>query len=141
MCSKIVLEVCQAIVAQLGYVISCPNTEAQWMAIADRFTDRWNLHHCLGAIDGKHIRIRKPAGASSEYFNHKFFHSIILLAVADADYKFRFVETGYCGRNSDAGLFRESDLFRALDEGKYSIIITHVTYKYENLIHKYTFSC
>ncbi len=129
---------CQAIVEKLGHVISCPNTEQEWLNISERFKDRWNLHHCLGAIDGKHIRIRKPAGASSEYFNHKFFHSIILLAVADGDYKFRFVEVGYCGRNSDAGLFRESELFQAFDTGKYSTTVTQVTYKYENYMHKHT---
>ena len=52
--SKIVPEVCDAIVQAYGHVIACPENVAEWKDIANRFSDRWNFHHCVGAIDGKH---------------------------------------------------------------------------------------
>jgi hypothetical protein len=69
---------------------------------------------CLGAIDGKHIAFNPPANAGSHYFNYKGSHSIVLLAVADADYKFIYVDVGVNGRISDGGVFRESKLSAAI---------------------------
>ena len=82
-----------------------------------RFSERWNFHHCLGALDGKHIAIRKPKNAP-EYHNYKGFYSIILLALADANYRFRYIQVGDPGGSSDAGLYNESELKDAFATGK-----------------------
>ncbi|PNF27438.1 hypothetical protein B7P43_G16885 [Cryptotermes secundus] len=83
-------------------------TRDQWGATAERFESLWNLPNCIGAIDGKHVRIKKFANTGSTNFNYKSYHSIVLMACCDADGIFTMIETGYAGRNSDGGIFRAS---------------------------------
>ncbi len=44
------------------------------------------------------------------YFNYKNFHSIVLMALVDGDYKFTWVEVGANGISSDAKIFEDCDL-------------------------------
>ncbi len=82
--SILIREVCEAIIAEYAdEVIDCPTLEQQWRRIADQFSTRWHFHHCLGALDGKHITIQCPNKAGSEYCNYKGFNSIILMALVD----------------------------------------------------------
>lgn len=82
----------------------------QWQKIAQRFYTLWNIPNCLGAIDGKHIRIEKFPNTGSTNYNYKCYHSIVLMACCDADGLFTIIETGYAGRNSDGGIFRASEI-------------------------------
>jgi hypothetical protein len=72
------------------------------------------MPHCIGALDGKHVRIKCPNNAGSSYFNHKGFHSIVMMALADADAKFLYVSAGAKGSWSDGGIYRRSDLYANL---------------------------
>ena len=92
-----------------------PQTQEQWLKIAHEFEARWNFPHCVGAMDGKHIAITAPANSGSLYYNYKHFNSIVLLAVADASYRFTYVDIGNCGRVSDGGVFNNSSLAAALE--------------------------
>lgn len=76
--------------------------------------DRWNFPNCVGAVDGKHIRIQCPAHSGTMFFNYKKFFSICLLAVADANYKFLTDDIGAYGKQSDGGTFRETKLCKNL---------------------------
>jgi hypothetical protein len=49
---------------------------------------RWNSPHRVGSIDGEHIRIKHTLNSSSQYFNYKQYHFIVLQAVVDANLKF-----------------------------------------------------
>ncbi len=98
-------------------MIAAPTTEAEWLQIADLFSSRWNFHNCLCAMDGKHIAIRCPKGGDSLYFNYKKFHSIVLMALVDADYKFIWIDLGANGSASDAQIFNSSELCECIESG------------------------
>lgn len=115
--SLLVLDVCQAIYEVYGEeAIQNPNTPEGWKAIADQFSTRWNFHHVLGALDGKHVRIKAPANCGSTYFNYKAYNSIVLFALVDGDYKFRWVQVGAPGASSDAQLWNRSTLKEAITQ-------------------------
>lgn len=61
-------------------------SEEVWQQIAINFEARANFPNCIGAIDGKHIRIIKPEQSGSLYYNYKNYSSIVLMA--DSNYKF-----------------------------------------------------
>ena len=104
---------CLAIInAYKDEVLQLPRTPEQWKKVAKLFEDRWHFPHTLGAIDGKHVRIRNPRLAGSHYYNYKRYYSIVLLALVDADYKFLFVDVGAVGSEGDAGIFAHSRLSR-----------------------------
>lgn len=97
--SRIVPETCEAIISEFqDEVMKCPTTPEEWQVISDHFAQRWNFQKTVGALDGKHIAIKCPDNAGSLYYNYKGFHSIILLALVDADYKFLYVDIGANGR-------------------------------------------
>ena len=115
--SRFIPEVCQAIIAVYkDEVLRCPRTEEMWKEVAAKFSSRWNYHNCLGAVDGKHIAMKKPPNAGSYYYNYKGFHSIVLMAVADADYKFLYVDIGAEGGASDGGTWSDCSLHDAVED-------------------------
>ncbi|GAB1867628.1 Protein ALP1-like isoform X1 [Camponotus japonicus] len=107
--TNIISETCQAIWNNLlPIVLPGECSETEWLEIAKGFEDKWNFPHCIGAIDGKHIIIEGQPNAGSSYFNYKGSHSIVLLAICDSNYIFKFVDIGAYGRRSDGGIFKES---------------------------------
>ena len=59
--------------------LSHPENQEQWEAVALEFEQKWNFHHCIGAIDGKHIVMQAPVRSGSFFFNYKKSHSIVLM--------------------------------------------------------------
>ncbi|RVE51177.1 hypothetical protein evm_004142 [Chilo suppressalis] len=81
--SIIVKEVCQAMWSIMkSECMPIPGKE-MWELIALKFEQRANFPHCLGAVNGKHIRIINPLG--SMYHNYKGYASVVLMAVADSE--------------------------------------------------------
>ncbi len=97
-------------------VIQTPTTPQDWIVIANHNSQRWQYHHCLWAIDGKHVAIRKPMNAGSYYCNYKNFHLVVLMALADGDYKFTWLEVGANGPSSDAQIFEDCGQKQAIDQ-------------------------
>lgn len=98
-----------------------PSTKEEWRKIANDFNEKWNFPHCIGAIDGKHVLLNAPANCGSEFFNYKNTHSIVLMAIADANYKFIYTDIGSRGRNSDGGVFADCSFATALEENTIDI--------------------
>lgn len=48
-------------------------TTESFQTIARGFDVKANFPHCVGAIDGKHIRVCNPANSGSLFFNYKAF--------------------------------------------------------------------
>jgi hypothetical protein len=57
-------------------------------------------------MDGKHILLQCPANSGSQFFNYKVTFNIVLFAVVDANYCFKYAHVGCQGRISDGGVFR-----------------------------------
>uniref|UniRef100_A0A8C5QRJ7 DDE Tnp4 domain-containing protein n=1 Tax=Leptobrachium leishanense TaxID=445787 RepID=A0A8C5QRJ7_9ANUR len=114
---EIVRKVCQTIWETMKKQCLPTPTDEAWVAIAAGFWGRANFPNCLGAVDGKHVRIVKPLHSGSLYQNYKHFFSIGLLAVADANYNFVYVDVGSYGKDSDSTLFRNSTLWDELESG------------------------
>ena len=117
--SLFVPKVCQAIVDEyLVEQMSTPTTPDEWRQVVNRFSTRWNYHHCCGAIDGKHVAIKCPADSGTLHYNYKGYFSIVLLAIVDGNYKYLWADVGSEGSASDAGIFNLSLMRQDLEEGR-----------------------
>ena len=116
--SYIVKGVCDAIVKfMVPIYIKVPNSVDEWLEIAQKFKDRWNFPHALGAIDGKHIVIQKRKNGGSYFYNYKHTHSVILIAIAGPDYECLYADVGTNGRVNDGGVWNKSVMFGAIENG------------------------
>lgn len=53
-----------------------------------------------------------PKYGGSHYYNYKSFHSIVLMAMCDADYKFTYADIGHYGKDNDASIFSQSSVYQ-----------------------------
>ncbi|CAJ0606313.1 unnamed protein product [Cylicocyclus nassatus] len=113
--SNVVEEVAEAIIRVLHNVAFPPLTRARLEEVARKTQARFDYPRAVGFMDGKHINIQKPARSGSMYWNYKHYHSIILLAICDCDYRFMAYDVGAPGRRGDAGVFRNSAIKRWLE--------------------------
>ncbi|XP_043472029.1 putative nuclease HARBI1 [Leptopilina heterotoma] len=107
-------EVCSVIWEELSPFYLRNRTSREWKIIAAGYRSKWDLPHCIGALDGKEVAIKCPPHSGSLFFNYKKFFSIKLLAICDAECRFTWVEAGDCGSQSDLASFRNTDFFDAL---------------------------
>ena len=116
--SKIIRETCSAIYSALPTLyLKPPNSSEDWLKIVKDFEDIWNLPHVVGAIDGKHIRIKCPSQAGTLYHNYKGFFSVAMLAVCDARYCFTMIDIGQYGSNNDSGVLLRSEINNRFENG------------------------
>ena len=66
--------------------------------------------------DRKHIPTNCPRWKGSNYFNTKGFHSLVLIALVDADKKFIWFDIDTPWSSSDSHIFPYSDLRRKIED-------------------------
>ena len=115
---KFLLEVCRAIHDEFTReYLRYPTTLDEWKKLEMKFRIRWNVPHAVAALDGKHVALKKPKNSGAQYHNYKGFFSIVMLALVDGQYKFRWVDVGTAGSCSDAQIFNTCHLKRKIDDG------------------------
>ncbi|XP_049794256.1 uncharacterized protein LOC126203910 [Schistocerca nitens] len=90
-----------------------PPTTEEWKNISDKYEKTADFPHCVGSIDGKHVRIVKPWTSGSEFYNYKKYFSIVLMAIVDSKYCFRFIDVAAFGQG-DSNMFKATELGKTL---------------------------
>lgn len=67
--SNIIKETCSALWSCLQPEYLPEPSEENWKKIAEDFESKWNFPNCIGAIDGKHIRIQVGTKMSTSYLS------------------------------------------------------------------------
>ena len=116
--SKFLQKVCRAIQDEFTReYLRCPTIPDEWKQLETEFRIRWNVPHALGALDGKQVALKKPKNSGALYHNYKGFFSIVMLALVDGQYKFRWVDVGTAGSCSDDQIFNTCHPKRQIDDG------------------------
>lgn len=98
-----------------------PVTEEEWKKIASDFGERYQFFNCLGALDGKHVAVQKPAHSGSLYYNYKLYFSIVLMALVNANKEFIMIDVGTNGRVSDGGVLFYTKFWELFEKGDFNI--------------------
>lgn len=69
--SKIVKDTLQVLNEKLTPIFLPPIKSDELKAKAEEFGQKWNFPNCVGAVDGKHVRVFCPKRTGSLYFNYK----------------------------------------------------------------------
>lgn len=114
--SKIINEVATPIWINMQPIYLPEPTMEMWKLIANEFEKIWQFPHCISALDGKHIVIKKPPKSGTSFYNYKQTFSVVLMAIVDAHYKFISIDIGSMGRFSDANIFSSGALAKKLNK-------------------------
>ncbi|KAJ8685513.1 hypothetical protein QAD02_021306 [Eretmocerus hayati] len=120
---KLIPEVCKAIHLGLkDHYLKFPSTNEEWLEISNGFLYIFDFPNCIGALDGKHFRMKRPPHSGSWFWNFKKFYSIVLMAVCDAKRVFKWRLSLSTGSSNETTTFRSTNLGRALDGNDIPII-------------------
>lgn len=67
------------------------------------------------------LKLQAPPHSGSTFYNYKNSHSIVLMALSDANYRFTVVDNGAEGRRSDGGIFQQSELRLQLEDNNLNL--------------------
>jgi hypothetical protein len=91
-----------------------------WLRTADKFYGRTNFPNCLGAVDGKHIRMCNTDDSGSLFFNYKNF-STVLMVLGVADYCFISIHLGAFSASSDCNTSKNSNFWIKIEGNNLNI--------------------
>ena len=110
---------CCAVVTHMAAKYIKVPTGPQLRKITDGFYTKWGFPQCIGAIDGSHIPIIAPKENPLDYYNRKGYHSVLLQALVDHEYRFLDVYVGWPGSVHDARVLANSGLYRKCESGNF----------------------
>ena len=94
---NVIPEVCNILCEILIPLFVMFPTAQQFQNIASEFLADLNFPNCIGALDGRHCRIKKPKNSGSLFFNYKKFYSMVLMASCDSKKRFIWANVGDYG--------------------------------------------
>ena len=94
---QVISEVCDVLCKVLIPLCLRFSTAEELRIIADGFANQVDFPHRIGAVDGRHCRIKKPPNSVSLFFNYRKFFSIVLMASCDANKRFIWANIGDFG--------------------------------------------
>ena len=109
---QIVVETCHEMATHLLTEFVKIPSEDKLKDIVDGFESFWGFPQAVGAIDGSHIPIIKPAESASDYYNRKGYYSVLIQGLVDHRGIFLDVNIGWPGKVHDARVFSNSSLYK-----------------------------
>ncbi|KAL2642014.1 hypothetical protein R1flu_009601 [Riccia fluitans] len=86
--------------------------------VSKKFYRKCGLPNIQGAIEGTQIRVRAPKKDTSQYFNRKQFHSLLMQAVCDPDGVFLDISCRMPGHTNDKRVLRRSKFLQKVEMGE-----------------------
>lgn len=110
----IIPEMCEAIWQAILPTAFPKLTKERFEEIKKGFEELRGFPNVIGALDGKHVRVKNLPLQGSMYHCYKGFFSVILLAMCDGKCRFTFVDIGAHGSVSDGHVFKKTKLYEKL---------------------------
>ena len=107
--SKVIHYVSSVISEKLGprYIV-LPKTKGEVEKHARNFYHRYGFPQCIGAVDGTHIRIKRPVDNPTDYVNRKGNFTLNCQGTVEYNYCFIDVLIKWPGSVHDAQIFGNS---------------------------------
>ncbi|KAB0804564.1 hypothetical protein PPYR_01534 [Photinus pyralis] len=86
-------------------------TQEETEVISKAFATKFGSQNVIGAIDGCHVRIRRPKNDQDSYINRKGYFSLLIQGTVNSFRQFIDVYCGEPGSLHDARLLRRSSLY------------------------------
>ncbi|KAL1457222.1 hypothetical protein MTO96_043572 [Rhipicephalus appendiculatus] len=107
-------ELCEAVIHTMeARWVNMPTVSSMAEHIRE-FTAVLGFPQAIGALDGCHFPVSPPKENATDYRNYKGWYSMILLALVDHKYMFRYINVGSPGRCHDSYVYQRSQLAGAV---------------------------
>ncbi|XP_060844436.1 LOW QUALITY PROTEIN: putative nuclease HARBI1 [Rhopalosiphum padi] len=137
--SLIVRDVSIAIAKLRPRFIKMPTTEREISKLQRSFYQIARFPRAIGAIDCTHVKIQNPGGPNAEYFkNRKGYFSINVQTIACPNLKIMDVVARWPGSCHDKTIFKKSQIYYNLINGKWGNSLIVADSGYANSLHVVT---
>ncbi|XP_063216135.1 uncharacterized protein LOC134527401 [Bacillus rossius redtenbacheri] len=116
----IVNDTCQRLWTVLApQYVNRPVSHEEWLKIASDFEDKWNLPHCVGIVDCRHVSVRTQ---KSLFFSNKLGTGVVMLAICDNKYCFNYLNIeAYDEQSGGGGLMKATDFATILENDAFAL--------------------
>ncbi|XP_071393635.1 putative nuclease HARBI1 [Centroberyx affinis] len=120
---RTVRRVCLALKSLIHIFVTFPG-HRRLLYIKEDFYKIAAFPNVIGAVDCTRIRIQRPSGEhEGDYITRKYFHSINVQMICDANCLVTNVEAKWPGSVHDSRVFRASPIHRTLSQGEFSGVL------------------